>query len=131
MSNSQHCNNDRGDNVHSPTQRRWRKPLAGLTATLLALSGLMAGPAGADRPAPGAPPVEATDLLVVACNNTFQPAKFPLTWQLKSKVTSPLDGSDAKAINPGDTYTVEFDVTANLAADFKGSAYAIIGPRQV
>lgn len=69
-----------------------------------------------------------SETIVAACNNTFSPAKFPLTFDVKSTVTSPADPS---TISPGDSFTVEFDVTANLAASFKTSAYAIIGPRPV
>ena len=113
------------------TRGRWRKPLAGLTAGLLAFSGISAGPAGADRPEPGAPPVPSTDLVVMACNNSFSPAKFPLTWEITSTLVAPTTSGDAMAVNPGDEFTMEFDITANLAADFKATAYAIIGPRSV
>jgi hypothetical protein len=122
---------EQGDIVEPNTHRRWRKPLAGLTAALLAFSGLSAGTAGANRPELGGPPVPSTDLVVMACNNTFSPAKFPLTWEITSTVVAPTSAGEAEAINPGDEFTMEFDITANLAADFKATAYAIIGPREV
>jgi hypothetical protein len=92
---------------------------------------LMAGMSGA-RPLPGGPPVPLAEVVVAACNNTFSPAKFPLTFDITSTVTAPVDSDgNAEIVTPGDAFTMDFTVTANLAASFKAAAYALIGPRPV
>jgi len=81
---------------------------------------------------PGAPPTTTSETVKTACNNTFQPTRFALDYQIDSTVTSPVDGGgDAVAIYPGDAFTVDFDATVNISATFLNGAYGIIGPQAV
>ncbi|WP_421119599.1 hypothetical protein ACE2AJ_19880 [Aquihabitans daechungensis] len=81
---------------------------------------------------PGAPPTTQSDTVTTACNNTFQPTRFALDYEIDSTVTSPVDGGgDAELIYPGDAFTVEFDATVNISATFLNGAYGIIGPQAV
>src|SRR4051794_36737678 len=83
-----------------------RQVLVSLTALITAstLVGVLTGPA----PASAAP---VTEDVVTACNNTFQPTKFPLTYQVTSTPS-------ANPVAPGASFTVDFDVSLIASASF-------------
>ncbi|WP_426572440.1 hypothetical protein [Aquihabitans sp. McL0605] len=80
---------------------------------------VMASPASA--PAAGAS--VSTDV-VAACNNTFQPTKFPLTYKV---VSTP----SANPVAAGSTFTVDFQVSMVVSADFLNGLYNILGSVEV
>ena len=57
-----------------------------------------------------------TDDVPVACNNTIQPQKFPLSYHV---VATP----SATPVTTGSTFTVQFDVTLDASAAFLNGVY--------
>jgi hypothetical protein len=122
-------NGKRGTDMRKQTMKR-RSPLAMVVLVAMLGAILQISSASALRPNPGAPPVQRTDIEVLACNNSFSPTPFPLQWIMQSTVTAPVSSGDALPVYPGQQFTMSHTVTAFLAADFLAAAYAIIGPRQ-
>jgi hypothetical protein len=56
-------------------------------------------------------PLGSTDAVLLACNNTFSPVKFPLEYDVIARPS-------ANPIVPGSSFTVDFDVTVKAAAAF-------------
>jgi hypothetical protein len=69
-------------------------------------------------------PLGSTDAVLLACNNTFAPVKFPLEYDVIARPS-------ANPIAPGSTFTVDFDVTVKAAAAFLNGVYtALVGAGQ-
>lgn len=118
--------------MSSTRSRRARFAVVAAFAVATAMF-VSSSPASAIRPDPAQPsPVTVNETVRTACNNTLSPTKFAFDYIIDSTVTSPVDGGGApEAIVPGDSFDVQFDVTANVAASFLNGAYALIGPSDV
>ena len=64
-------------------------------------------------------PLGSNDVVLSACNNTFQPIKFPLQYDIVARPS-------ANPIVPGSSFTVEFNVTVTAAAAFLNGVYAVL-----
>jgi hypothetical protein len=114
----------------TPTTRR--RPV--VTVVLLAVTALLVlqtAPASG-RPTAGVDPTTETrsDIVALACNNSLSPTLFPLQWLVSSTITAPVDAANnARTIYAEDEFTVNFQVTALLAAQFKNGVYGLLGPK--
>ena len=61
-----------------------------------------------------------TDTVQMACNNSFNAAKFPFDYRI---VATP----SANPVAPGSTFTVKFDVTVIASAGFLNAVYKLLG----
>jgi len=86
--------------------------LALMTATVLGVT--IASP---PAPAAAAP---VTEDIETACNNTFQPSKFPLTYRITSTPS-------ANPVAAGETFTVQFEISLVASAGFLNGVYDILG----
>ena len=69
-------------------------------------------------------PLGSSDAVLLACNNTFAPVKFPLEYDVVARPS-------ANPIAPGSSFTVTFDVTVKAAAAFLNGVYtALVGAGQ-
>ena len=64
-------------------------------------------------------PLGSNDIVLGACNNTFQPIKFPLEYDIVARPS-------ANPIAPGSTFTVDFDVTVTAGAAFLNGVYKVL-----
>ena len=64
-------------------------------------------------------PLGSNDIVLGACNNTFQPIKFPLEYDIVARPS-------ANPIAPGSSFTVDFDVTVTAGAAFLNGVYKVL-----
>lgn len=123
--------NDTGAYEHA--LRRARRWLAAVTAAVTASTMLALAVSAEVVPTEPEPAVPVTipevegsaagapESVEAACNNTFSPTKFPLTYQITATPS-------ANPVPAGESFTVEFDVTLVASAGFLNGVYEILGP---
>lgn len=105
--------------------RRVRQAMVAILATLTASTMALIGTAGAtpaQGPTAAAAPISAT--VETACNNTFSPTKFPLTYNITATPSASPVAADAP-------FTVDFDVELVASAGFLNGVYDLLGAVEI